>query len=89
MKKPHYLKGPEGNEIEIAEVVQPKGNTWEIQKLVVTMSISAVCVLRCMVHYKVITWVQYSCTHWLHEDCVLDVIKDADDKVQLCPYCVT
>ena len=26
-------------------------------------------------------WVQCSCTRWLHEDCVLDVIKDADGKV--------
>ena len=33
-------------------------------------------------------WVQCSCTRWLHEDCVLDVIKDADGKVRLCPYCV-
>ena len=26
-------------------------------------------------------WVQCSCTTWLHKDCVLDVIKDADAKV--------
>ena len=26
-------------------------------------------------------WVQCSCTRWLHEDCVLDVTKDADGKV--------
>ena len=33
-------------------------------------------------------WVQCSCTRWLHEDCVLDAIKDADGKVRLCPYYV-
>ena len=26
-------------------------------------------------------WVQCSCTRWLHEDCVLDVIKDTNGKV--------
>ena len=53
MGKPQY-KSLEGNKIQIAEAVQPKGNTWERQKLVVPMRISAVCVLRCMIYYKMI-----------------------------------
>ena len=48
-------------------------------ELVVTMRISAVC----FEMYDPLQgdWVQCSCMHWLHEDCVLDVIEDADDKV--------
>ena len=38
------------------EAVQPKGNTWERQRLIVIMRISAVCILRCMIHYKVIEY---------------------------------
>ena len=33
-------------------------------------------------------WVQCSCMRWLHEDCVLDAIKDADGNIRLCPYCI-
>jgi len=34
-----------------------------------------------------VDWVQCSCTHWLHEDCVLDCITDSSGKERLCPYC--
>ena len=33
-------------------------------------------------------WVQCFCMRWLHEDFVLDAIKDADDNIRLCPYCI-
>ena len=33
-------------------------------------------------------WVQCFGMHWLHENCVLDAIKDADGNIRLCPYCV-
>jgi len=36
-----------------------------------------------------VVWVQCSCKRWLHEDCVIDAIKDADGKIRLCPYCLT
>ena len=34
------------------------------------------------------TWVQCSCTRWLHEDCVIDVIMDSNGKPKICPVCL-
>ena len=78
--------GLEGNEIQIAEAVQPKLNTWERQKLVVPEKINAECVLTCMIYHKVIGYsVPFSI--WLHKDCVLrcaDVIADGQVLLLLC-----
>ena len=33
-------------------------------------------------------WVQCPCEHWLHEDCVIQCIRDNTGKERLCPFCV-
>jgi len=33
-------------------------------------------------------WVQCTCGHWLHEDCIIEVIEDSNGLPRFCPYCV-
>ena len=35
-----------------------------------------------------IDWVQCVYTRWLHEECVIDCIIDANGKERLCPHCI-
>jgi len=33
-------------------------------------------------------WVRCTCSRWLHEDCILDVVEDSNGLPRLCPYCI-
>ena len=39
-------------------------------------------------HGAGIDWVQCVCTHWLHEECGIDCIVDANGKERLCRHCI-
>ena len=34
-------------------------------------------------------WIECSCSRWIHEDCVENVIYDANGKELLCPVCLS
>ena len=33
-------------------------------------------------------WIQCTCTRWLHRDCVIDIVQDANGPPRMCPYCL-
>ena len=33
-------------------------------------------------------WLECTCSGWIHEDCVEDIVNDANGKEKLCPLCL-